>query len=65
MQSMRTVPETPMKCRAVVQPSGDACGKPATIKTTFADGDTTLMCQRCALNMQETAPGSIVKTEKL
>jgi hypothetical protein len=56
-----------MTCKAVTAPSGDACGKPATIRIRFVDGDVVLTCQMCATNMSELARshGTIVKVEKL
>jgi hypothetical protein len=56
-------------CRAITPPGTDACGKPATHKVTFKDGDLVTTCHTCALALEQLAAThgheARVKVEKL
>ena len=54
-----------MTCVATMPVTGDACGKTARFKATFKDGDKVCLCQECLWRLEQTAPGAIVKTEKI
>jgi hypothetical protein len=56
-----------LRCQAVVPPTPEACGKPATHIVHFQDGDKIRTCQNCALYLGQLAGthGTNIKTERL
>lgn len=52
-------------CCATLPVTGDVCGKRAPLQVTFKDGQKATLCQTCVMRLEQTAPGSIVKTEKI
>jgi hypothetical protein len=58
----------PHDCR-VIRPDaeGGICGRPASCKITFSDGETALSCSGCALYIEQLAStyGTIVRVESM
>ena len=61
------MPADASKCRAIVPPSTDACGKSVAYRVTFRDGDRVNVCGDCALYFGQIAAahGASVRTQRL
>jgi len=61
------MPADPAKCRAIIPPSSEACGRPIGWVVTFRDGDKVRVCEGCKLHFEQVAAGhgTTVKTERL
>jgi hypothetical protein len=57
----------PDACRVIRPPTGGVCGRLATCKITFKDGEVALACSGCALFMEQLAStyGTIVRVESM